>query len=128
MRNSIVNDCQVVVANGVLYYGGPNSIFSFNIQTGQRLAEWRCEEILAPRGLAVDKARNIYVTVVNQVLQFSSKGDLIKVFTVRPEFEGGLHSPRGIAINSEGDLYIADGKNRLVKFAILMRVIMAIRA
>ncbi len=65
--------------------------------------------------IAVDSAGDVYVPVVpeNEVLEYSSEGTLLNTFT-GGSGAGALHGPSGVAVDSSGDLWVADsGDNRI---------------
>ncbi len=65
--------------------------------------------------IAADSAGNVYVPVVpqNEVLEYSPTGTLLKTFT-GGSGTGALKGPSGVAVNSAGDLWVADaGNNRI---------------
>ncbi len=66
--------------------------------------------------IAADSAGNVYVPVVpeNEVLEYSPTGVLLKTFT--GSGSGALKEPTGVAIDSSGNLWVADsGDNKIVK-------------
>lgn len=70
-----------------------------------------------PLGLAFDEQRNLYVTDVsgpaNRVLVFNRAGKRLRVFGTRD----GLSFPNGIAVDRNGNVYVADSNNgRVVVF------------
>ncbi len=66
--------------------------------------------------IAADSAGNVYVPVVseNKVLEYSLTGTLLHSFT--GSGAGTLNEPTGVAVDSSGDLWVADsGNNRIVE-------------
>jgi NHL repeat len=64
--------------------------------------------------IATDSAGNVYVPVVpeNEVLEYSPTGTLLRTFTGG----GRLSKPTGVAVDSSGDLWVADsGNDRIVE-------------
>ncbi len=84
-------------------------------------------ELNGPRGLALDPEGDLFISdmnnnVVREVV--AATGDIITVAgdgTAGYEGDGGLatdaelNSPRGIAVDSAGDLFIADNKNNVIR-------------
>jgi trimeric autotransporter adhesin len=78
-----------------------------------------------PRGLAADAAGNLFVSSGHQVLRIdAATGGIATVAgTGSPGFAGeggwaalaGLNSPRGLAVDGDGALWIADALNRRVR-------------
>lgn len=72
----------------------------------------------SPYFIAVDSSTNVYVTDSDsQVQKFNSSGIfLAKVGSYGPA-HGQLKNPQGLAVDTSGDLYLADrGNNRVEKF------------
>jgi hypothetical protein len=78
-----------------------------------------------PRALATDRVGNVYVLQSSgnigghpKVLKFASNGELLTVFAEGFGTEPGkLKQPQGIAVDSEGNVYVADsGNDRIQKF------------
>ncbi len=85
-----------------------------------------------PLGIAIDSLGNAYVTddANNRVQKFDKNGNLItqwgrtgirkwsdKDQSGVSEEEGRFYHPRGVAVNSNGDVYVVDsGNNRIQKF------------
>ena len=61
--------------------------------------------------IAADSAGNVYLPVVseNEVLEYSPSGTLLKTF--KGSGAGVLDEPTGVAIDSSGDLWVADSGN-----------------
>lgn len=69
--------------------------------------------------IAADSAGNVYVPVVsqNEVLEYSQAGTLLKTFT-GGSGSGALKGPTGVAVDSAGNLWVADsGDNRIEKLS-----------
>ncbi len=113
-------------ANGDVYVLGqegfstPTMIFVYDPNTGALLSSF---EVPASRNdfftdvqIATDSKGNVYVPVVpdNEVLEYSPSGTLLKTFT--GSGAGALKEPTAVAIDSSGDLWVADsGNNRIVE-------------
>ena len=97
-------------------------IFVYDPNTGASLSSF---EVPASRNfdgfftdvqIAADSAGNVYVPVVpeNEVLEYSPTGTLLKTFT--GSGAGALKEPTGVAVDSSGNLWVADsGNNRIVE-------------
>jgi DNA-binding beta-propeller fold protein YncE len=110
-------------ANGDVYVLGeegfftPAQIFVYDPNTGALLSSF---EVSASRNafetftdvqIAADSAGDVYVPVVpeNKVLEYSPSGTLLKTFT--GSSSGPLKEPTAVAIDSSGDLWVADSGN-----------------
>jgi trimeric autotransporter adhesin len=101
-----------IAGNGARGYSGDNGP-----ATGAQLA--------GPRGIAVDSAGNVYVSdTENSRIRMISNGVITTVAgngTAGYSGDGGpatsaqLSSPRGLAISSAGNLYVADSFNQRVR-------------
>ena len=97
-------------------------IFVYNPNTGALVSSF---EVPASRNLfgffadvqiAADSAGNVYVPVVseNEVLEYSPSGTLLKTF--KGSGAGALEEPTGVAVDSSGNLWVADsGSGRIVE-------------
>jgi hypothetical protein len=100
----------------------PPTIFVYDPNTGALLSSF---EVSASRNffetftdvqIAADSAGNVYVPNVleNKVLEYGPSGTLLKTFT--GSGAGALEEPTGVAIDSSGDLWVADsGSGRIVE-------------
>jgi hypothetical protein len=107
---------------GIFTPATPATIFVYDPGTGALLSSF---EVSASRNLdgiftdvqiAADSAGNVYVPVVseNEVLEYSPSGTLLKTFT--GSGAGALKEPFGVAIDSSGNLWVADsGNERIVE-------------
>ncbi len=105
---------------GVITPATPAMIFVYDPDTGALLSSF---EVPASRNyygvitdvqIAADSAGNVYVPnpPENEVLEYSPGGTLLKTFTGA----GALKEPTGVAIDSSGDLWVADsGNGRIVE-------------
>ena len=81
-------------------------------------------QMSAPSGVAVDTAGNIYVadTANNQIEEFTSLGLFVRALTAggstasAPGF--AMNHPSGVAVDSSGNIYVADtGNNQVEKLS-----------
>lgn len=79
-----------------------------------------------PVGVVTDTSGNVYVSLqgVNQVIRIDSRGRCVVVAGTGaagsggdggPARSAGLSSPAGLAIDSQGNLYIADSRNNRIR-------------
>ncbi len=107
-----------LIANGA----GNVAINTYDPSTGELLSSFEVPAsknsfsgFLTVVQIATDAAGNVYVPVVpkNEVLEYSPAGTLLKTFTGGTG-TGALKGPTGVAVDSAGDLWVADaGNNRL---------------
>jgi len=77
-------------------------------------------DVSSPLGIAVDHATG-WVYVVdeynNRIQKFDSDGTLLKVWGSNGSYAGQFYSPKGIAVDAEGNVYVAEyGNCRVQKF------------
>lgn len=73
----------------------------------------------APRGVATDRAGNIYATdeSANQVVKYSSSGKRLLAWGSKGTGPDQFDGPVGVAVDSSGNVYVADnGNDRIEKF------------
>ena len=81
-------------------------------EDGEFIEEW--PDITGPTGLHIDENENIWVisTTLNQILKYSKHGELLYGFgaycCTRGGFVGGLSRPHQMAVDQEGNVYIAN--------------------
>jgi uncharacterized protein (TIGR03437 family) len=80
--------------------------------------------IATPQRTAVDSSGNVYFTSLNCVFKVDTSGNLTLIAgTSRPGYSGDggpavsaqLNGPQGLALDTEGNLYIADSLNNVVR-------------
>ncbi len=115
--NPVTKDVYVLGQEG---FSALTMIFVYDPNTGALLSSF---EVPASRNdfftdvqIATDSKGNVYVPVVpdNEVLEYSPSGTLLKTFT--GSGAGALKEPAAVAVDSSGDLWVADsGNNRIVE-------------
>ncbi len=81
-------------------------------ENGEFIEEW--PDITGPTGIYVDENESVWVisTTLNQVLKYSKNGELLYGFgaycCTRGGFEGGLSRPHQMAVDQNGNVYIAN--------------------
>ncbi|MCX6633419.1 MAG: NHL repeat-containing protein [Candidatus Solibacter sp.] len=107
-------------ASGIRVFGQPN------MTTSARPSQVSPQTLTAPQGIAVDPASNLYVadTGANRVLIFSNTQNgpprgMAATFVIgQGSFDaasvGSFRAPVGVAVDSNGKIYVADnGNNRM---------------
>lgn len=88
---------------------------------GQAGQPWHHDQFLAwPKGVTVDAAGNMWVTIGNAVKAFDPAGNLILRYPDDEPWSSGnsndrFDQPRGIAFDSTGRLFVADDNNHRVQ-------------
>ncbi len=72
----------------------------------------------SPNGITVDATGDTYIvdTDNSRVLKLNSEGSLVTQWGSEGSGNGQFSYPQGIAIDSVGNVYVADGNNRIQKF------------
>ena len=109
-------------------YGQNNRVQKFD-SNGNFITQWggwgsSDGLFLSPSGIAVDSEGYVYVSDTNQsvnnshrVQKFNSNGIFIRAWGGEGRSEGKLYNPKGLAIGSDGLIYVADsGNSRIQKF------------
>ncbi len=94
--------------------------------TGKFLMQWATEQPIGPSGLAVDAQGNVYIvnhrTHDHHIQKFDSNGQLLAEWGINGSGDGqigaGGHSgPEDLAVDQDGNVYVADKvNNRVEKF------------
>ena len=67
--------------------------------------------------ISVDNQENIYVLDQDKIYKLSPSGELLTTFGEHGDGKGQMDSATGLAIDSKGNIYVADrGNHRIVKF------------
>jgi uncharacterized protein (TIGR03437 family) len=114
-------------ASAVRVYGQPN------MTTGFRQVQVSPQTLSNPQGVAVDQASNLYVcdSAANRVVIFSNtqnappSGHVASYVLGQNNFGttggSGLKTPVGVAVDSSGNIYVADtGNNRVLIYSSLV--------
>jgi hypothetical protein len=84
----------------------------------QYLTRWYLQWVT---GIAIDSEDNVLACSVwppdEGVYKYDPNGNLIQRIAPYGDRDGEIYHPFGIAIDSEGNVYVADGLNRVQKFA-----------
>jgi uncharacterized protein (TIGR03437 family) len=114
-------------ASAIRVYGQPN------MNTAVRPAQSSAQSLTAPQGIAVDQASTLYVadTGANRVLIFPNTqnqpptGATASFVIGQGNFSNsavaGLRTPVGVALDSQGSIFVADsGNNRVLMYSSLV--------
>jgi len=93
---------------------------------GYRNGKGNTAEFCFPTGIAIDKFDNIYVAdTLNNCIRKISPNGIVTLFAGKPGDEGGykdgwlfeamFNEPTGLAFDNEGNLYIADSGNQVIR-------------
>ncbi len=74
----------------------------------------RPEQMISPKGMAVDDVDNIYVSSHDKLQKFTSSGELIKCVGQRGSKEGEFDDPHGVTIHSN-QVYVCDSYNHHIQ-------------
>jgi DNA-binding beta-propeller fold protein YncE len=80
----------------------------------------RTANLQGPVGICIDRRDRVWVSAVGgRVQQFSDEGKFLKGFGAAGTKPGEFYAPHGVALDSDGDLYVVDAYNhRIQKFAV----------
>jgi uncharacterized protein (TIGR03437 family) len=109
------------VSSGVITTVAGNGMAGFSGDNGLATSA----ELWEPAGIAVDSAGNLFIAdVINQRIRKVSGGVITTVAgngtegfsgDNGPAFNAQLSGPQGVAIDSSGNVYIADGRNHRIR-------------
>jgi uncharacterized protein (TIGR03437 family) len=115
------NNCVRMVSNGVITtVAGSGTTRGFGGDNGPASSAW----LDGPWGVAVDSAGNLYISdTENQRVRKVSKGVIATIAGNGTSFSGDngpptsaqLNQPAGVAVDSAGNLYIADSYNNRIR-------------
>jgi hypothetical protein len=81
---------------------------------GNFLLEW--DACCGPFAVGIDQSDNVYVTFQSQVKKFDSNGTFLLQWGSSGDGNGEFDYARGVAFDASGNVYIADGNDRIQKF------------
>jgi trimeric autotransporter adhesin len=115
------NEVRKVAANGTISTVAGNGTFSATGDGGPALSAG----LVKPQAVAVDSSGNLYIASGNQVRMVDTKGNISTIVNTAgtggfsgdggPATAAQLFSPEGLALDSAGNLYIADTLNYRVR-------------
>ena len=99
----------ILIASLTVYfpYDATAQEFLFKIPSGPTLT--------GVSDVAVDSFGNIYAVVDHNVIKFSSDGTILLEFGSLGSGDGQFDFPRGIAVDSSGNIYVTDTDNHRVQ-------------
>ena len=112
-----------MILNGVISTAAGNGLNSFSGDNGTAARA----QVNGPAGLALDSAGNLYFadTANNRVRKIAPDGSIVTVAGIGtaafagdygPAASAALNAPMGLALDPDGNLYIADTGNNRVRF------------
>ena len=72
------------------------------------------DQMICPKGIAIDDMDNIYVSSEHKLQKFTSNGELIKYVGQRGRKEGGFNVPRGVTLH-DNQVYVCDSYNHRIQ-------------
>ena len=72
------------------------------------------DQMIYPRGIAIDDIDNIYVSSDHKLQKFTSNGELIKYVGQRGMKEGGFNVPLGVTLH-DNQVYVCDSYNHRIQ-------------
>ena len=72
------------------------------------------DQMIGPRGIAIDNMDNIYVSSEHKLQKFTSNGELIKCIGERGGKEGEFNVPRGVTLH-DNQVYVCDSDNHRIQ-------------
>ena len=72
------------------------------------------DQMICPRGIAIDDMENIYVSSVHKLQKFTSNGELIKCIGKEGGKEGEFNTPRGVTLH-DNQGYMCDSNNHRIQ-------------
>jgi hypothetical protein len=113
-----------VAPNGDVYVAdAENGGVQYFSKNGSLLGAWgrkgdSVAELASPGGVSVGEDGRVFVTVNGGVKVYSLSGSFLDSFDLQPE--GGMCLGRGIAVGSDGDLYLTERyKKRILKYEVI---------
>ena len=68
------------------------------------------DQMICPKGIAIDDIDNIYVSSLHKLQKFTSNGELIKCIGQKGGKEGEFNDPRGVTLH-DNQVYVCDSDN-----------------
>ena len=114
-------------SSGNLYISEFGSDLIRKVNTSGIITTFASTGITDPRGLAVDSDDNVYVAQEHRIVKIDGSTDPPTITTVAGGADSGdsgdggtatdaqLNEPHGVAVDSDGNIYIADTKNNRVR-------------
>ena len=72
------------------------------------------EQMIHPKGIAIDDADNIYVSSEHKLQKFTSSGEPIKCVSQRGSKKGEFNDPRGVTLY-DNQVYVCDSYNHRIQ-------------
>ena len=72
------------------------------------------DQMISPKGIAIDDIDNIYVSSEHKLQKFTSNGELIKCIGKEGGKEGEFNDPRGVTLH-DNQVYVCDSYNHRIQ-------------
>ena len=103
--------------NGMTYVGSGNNqiqVLNRNLVLNNTLGKSHISYFHNIKGIAIDNIGNVYVVDSNTIIVLTAEGNLLRMMGTKGKGEGKLNGPNGIAVDSDGIVYVSESTNQCV--------------